>query len=515
MIAGAEAALSWRSPSRLALGIAAMFAGSLIVAAMFFVAAGEVSLLAAAALLFGPILALLAIVRPVPALAILCAMLATNASQVLRDEHGAPGVAKAVLLLVVVGLLMRGTWRAGVIRSTPLISAILLFALARLLSALPNPGGADITQLVEGLITGLAIVTALASVGISRDWVRRLPKFAFGGVAVLSVVTLVQAFGVRNTLGGFAPGGEPTGDQLQIFQRGGTLPEQFDRLLGPVNDPNFWAQSLVLLLPIGLWWLQSSRSKFERVLVIGGMLAIVAAVLQTQSRGGLLALTVAIVALGVMSPGPMRRLAAILPIILIFGIVATGQLDRIALLADVGSSNAQSIEDEALSGRLSENLAAIAMFRDRPVIGIGANQFEANYSTYAAEFGIDDRVERQAHNSYLEMAAESGILGVATFIGMIIAGLGLGFAARRRLRELHDYDMAGLAEVLIAGLIAYAVAAIFLHQAFPEYLWLGLGFIAGVHYFSTLVSEDDPDDEEYLEYEEYDELTPAVGEPVA
>jgi hypothetical protein len=33
----------------------------------------------------------------------------------------------------------------------------------------------------------------------------------------------------------------------------------------------------------------------------------------------------------------------------------------------------------------------------------------------------------------------------------------------------------------VAGLAGYAVAALFLHQAFPEYLWLALGLISAVY----------------------------------
>ena len=497
MTARAQAALLERPPGQLAMVAAGAAAGLMLVAALFYVASGQASLLATMGLLFGPIIALLALVRPVPALVILAAMIAIHAGTVLRDVHGAPGIAKAILLLVVVGMLVRGIWRRGMLRSTPLILAIVLFAIARLLSALPDPGASQIFSLAEGLVTGLAIVAVLGAVGASATWLKILPKAVFGAIAALSVLTLTQAVGIQTTLGGFAPATLPSEDQLRIFARGGTLPEQFSRLRGPVDDPNFWAQSLVLLLPLGLWWFQTSRRPLERAVVAIGMLAVLAAILQTESRGGLLALIVAIVVLGALSRGPMRRVAAVIPLILIVGVIATGQLDRVTALTDLRTDPAAA-QDEALTGRLSENLAALAMFEDRPVIGIGAERFEENYSDYAATFGIDDRIERQAHNSYLEMAAESGILGLGTFIGMLVVGFALAIAARRRLKDAGDADMALLAEVMIAGLAAYSVAAIFLHQAFPEYLWLGLGLIAAIHYYATrragnLAHDEDPE----------------------
>ena len=119
------------------------------------------------------------------------------------------------------------------------------------------------------------------------------------------------------------------------------------------------------------------------------------------------------------------------------------------------------------------------MWRDHPVLGIGAGEFPSNYRTYAAKIGLDARSERNAHNSYLQAAAETGTLGLLAFLGMIGTGLWCGLRARSRLLEMGLVRAAGCTEALIAGLVGYLCAAVLLHQAFPEYLWAWLGLLAG------------------------------------
>ena len=54
-----------------------------------------------------------------------------------------------------------------------------------------------------------------------------------------------------------------------------------------------------------------------------------------------------------------------------------------------------------------------------------------------------------------------------------------GLRARRRLLEAEYFREASLLEAVLAGTLGFCIAAIFLHQAWPDYLWMSLGFIAG------------------------------------
>ncbi len=164
-------------------------------------------------------------------------------------------------------------------------------------------------------------------------------------------------------------------------------------------------------------------------------------------------------------------------------VVLTGSTQRFEQLRNINDPS-QTAE---FRGRLSENIAAFEMWRDHPVLGIGAGEFPANYRTYAAKIGLDARAERNAHNSYLQAAAETGTLGLLAFVGMIVTGLWCGLRARSRLLAMGLCARWTCTEALIAGLVGYLCAAVLLHQAFPEYLWARLGLLAGTLLLSGIL----------------------------
>ena len=97
--------------------------------------------------------------------------------------------------------------------------------------------------------------------------------------------------------------------------------------------------------------------------------------------------------------------------------------------------------------------AALGMIRDRPIVGHGVNTFMANYLDYWVG---GERMPRYAHNCYLQVAAETGIVGLAAFLWLLAAlFLRLGRAARVPPFDASRLLLSGLC----AGLVAFAVQA--------------------------------------------------------
>jgi O-antigen ligase len=167
-----------------------------------------------------------------------------------------------------------------------------------------------------------------------------------------------------------------------------------------------------------------------------------------------------------------------MPVVLAAAIAVTGLSGRFEAISEV--VDPYEAQDPSIRGRSSEALVALLMTREHPVIGIGAGRYTGEYIAYAPRVGLDERQVREPHNSYLEMASESGVLGLAAFIGLLVTGIvgalrAVGAFARQG-RRLE----AGLAQSVASGLLGYSVAAIFLHQAYPQMLWLGLGLAAAL-----------------------------------
>ncbi len=439
-----------------------------------------------------PVLLGVAILRPDLAFAALFALVVVNAGLVLGAEYGIPNVERALLLVVGVIVAIRPERALAALRGNPILIAAAAFAATRILSALLAPG-ADAYDVTKELVFGLLLLVVVSAAGgVSPVVVRRAAMAVVSAASLMVLLGELKLAGVGGTWAGFAADVSLTPQARELALRS-LEPASInsERVSGPLGDPNFWAQALVLVLPLALWLWRDGWSRVSSFVGIVGTGLIVLGIFQTGSRGGILALAVAFSVWLWLSGGRLRRLVVVVPILLAIGVVASGAGERFGAIPDV--LRPQEARDASIRGRASEALVAVDMFRDHPITGIGAGEYSRNYAVYAPRIGLDERPVREPHNSYLEMAAESGILGAGAFALLVGAGIASGLSARRRLVDAGRHIDAGLAAAAVSGLAGYALAAIFLHQGFPQYLWLVLGLIGATVALSRQPDTGAPD----------------------
>jgi hypothetical protein len=107
-----------------------------------------------------------------------------------------------------------------------------------------------------------------------------------------------------------------------------------------------------------------------------------------------------------------------------------------------------------LPSRLQLWRAAIAIFRARPLLGVGPDNFRHVYPRYLRVPAADDRMH--ANNLYFETLADLGIAGLCALAALIVA---LARAARRVTAvrdQSHPYGVAlGLGAFLLHGALDY------------------------------------------------------------
>jgi O-antigen ligase len=142
--------------------------------------------------------------------------------------------------------------------------------------------------------------------------------------------------------------------------------------------------------------------------------------------------------------------------------------------------------DSSFAERKLYALTAWAMFLDHPVLGVGAGNYTVHFDRYADKVGFSARDYEQPgevhypHNLYLEIAAETGFVGLAVFAGVVAAAfLGLR-RARAVLLARGDRVSADFARAFEIALVGYLVSSVFLHGHFQRYLWLLFGFAAAL-----------------------------------
>jgi O-antigen ligase len=195
------------------------------------------------------------------------------------------------------------------------------------------------------------------------------------------------------------------------------------------------------------------------------------AVFLTLSRGGLVALGASLVAAIVMA-GRRRGVvvgfagAAVLATVLYFGAFAPAEArDRI-------------LELEGGTGRTDIWTVGWRMVEDRPLVGVGAGNFPVASIHYLLEPGALMRTDfivdnpKVAHNTYLNVLAELGVVGFILFLAILAfplwwAARAVGFAAQAGDRQLEVLARAMV--VVIVGLLA---ADFFGSRQYSKQLWL-------------------------------------------
>lgn len=229
---------------------------------------------------------------------------------------------------------------------------------------------------------------------------------------------------------------------------------------GVVGDSNYYALVAVSMLPLCLLLLPHA-SGWTRLLLSVTALALVASTLLGASRGGFLSL---VFCLGYLILHARRRILLLSGALALFAalewVLPHSPLDRFA-----AEDNATRISTEVRKQILK---AGWAMVKTHPLTGVGLGM----YKPLAPEYNPELRGGGIGHNTYLQVAAELGVPALAVFVAILWTAWRRARRTARWFEEAEDRVTASIAQALEAGIIAYAVGALFLSAEFAKQLWI-------------------------------------------
>ncbi|AZL86471.1 oligosaccharide repeat unit polymerase [Aliivibrio salmonicida] len=288
--------------------------------------------------------------------------------------------------------------------------------------------------------------------------VRSPNQLAFTLKAITIAGVLVGLIAIQNKLGGI---GLVEGTRVTIGRELGSM----------LGDPNDLA--LVLMFPtsfaVGL--LVTHQLPWHQRLI--GFIAIPIlfwAVMATQSRGGLLGM---IAVFGIY--GLQRIKSKIL--LLSIAIAAGSILFFIAGISERSSGGAAEAGiDASAMGRLYAWEAAFKMAVSNPLTGVGLDNFYANYFYYSPHW---DGLNHAVHSTWFGVLAETGFLGLAVFISLVIVLIRKANRTLQAVKLVQDNIDSAIytsAQAVFAGLIGTIVSGTFLTQGFnwPIYILAAL-----------------------------------------
>jgi putative inorganic carbon (hco3(-)) transporter len=421
--------------------------------------------------------------RPNFATFVVLAILYSNAAAIAVQIHGwAYPIAALLPLILIIPLAYQLVVRHEPVVMTPALRLILLLFVAELVSTVlsRDPGNA-VEALFKYAVEGVFLVAAVTNVVRDLSTVRYavwLLLFVGAGLGLLSAYQ--QATGsYDNDFLGFAQVSRalvdtgPTGDGIVTGE---------PRLAGPIGEKNRYAQILVVLLPLAFTRMWDERSRLLRLLaaVLAGAISVGIAL--TFSRGAALGFGLMVVIMVALRYIGWRQLVAVgLGAALLLTMFPTYGARLLTIESITGATSTGGeigAADDSIRSRANEMLAATLAFAEHPIVGVGPGLFPAYYPRYAGQIGIKvEHSDRQAHNLFVGIAAELGIVGLTLFLGIVWVVMRDLVRARRRLLATRP-DIANLATGFALAIVAYLATGLFLHLAFERYYWLLIGLAA-------------------------------------
>ena len=348
------------------------------------------------------------------------------------------------------------------LRITPLTSLTLLATCAALVLALLDGRGRRLLGPPEGGALGIVLVLFVAYTAVSAEigygrfdlgFVKNLLLFA-AIVALADTRRHIQWLLLAAGAAGLLQAGLGVGQML--VQGGVPLGGVTGLLPNHVQYAMYMTLSAFALAPFAY----QARGMLRAVLIAAEAL-MVFVIVASLARGVLVVGVVCTLVLLVITLNSVRArvVAGAGTTALAAGAIAAS--DRLGTLLEIPAALGDPARlDALLSGRLPMLLAALNMWKSQPIVGVGYGSFPQLWSHYAPPgIGLPGvlRLELAAHSTYLQIAAEMGIVGLGLYLWLLAGSLRNSALARRYHTQVADSAGSWIAAAILVSLLAIAL----------------------------------------------------------
>lgn len=270
---------------------------------------------------------------------------------------------------------------------------------------------------------------------------------------VWTIALSLGFFGVKSGLWGLLTGGA-----RQILRGPGGL----------LQDNNDFSLALTMNLPFLFYLGLSEPNKWVKRGLLGAMALTCLTILLTHSRGGFLAMATT---LGVMTWRSRNRVIgfalAFVAAILFLLFAPAGVKERLSSIKNYE-------QDSSAQARFRTWALATRMALSNPLTGVGFRNFRRAYPDYDPDPMIVRGTMGSfvAHNSYLQLAAESGLPALFTYLGVVAASFWLLRRVRRQaMRRYETGWILNYVRAFEASLVGFLVGAVFLNRAHFDFAY--------------------------------------------
>lgn len=211
---------------------------------------------------------------------------------------------------------------------------------------------------------------------------------------------------------------------------------------GMYENHNDYTFLIIQVLPFAYFYLRLSRRVLGRLFLLALLVACVCGVVLSLSRGGAMALVLECGIILWLETSGTRRVAALV----VFAALGAAAIVH-QFAAREANQGATYTEELAKQERFELWRTARNAYLANPILGVGSRRF-SEFSQHYGELSHDD-LGKVAHNTYLELAAGSGTLGLVSFL-LMLRGVFRSLRGARRAPSSDD----GLAQTQLAAWVS-------------------------------------------------------------
>lgn len=350
-------------------------------------------------------------------------------------------------------LFKRDTLRGSSLKESPAFVLISLFLLQATISAtFAYPGNAKNWDLYDKIIKSFLFALAMPLVVVGR---KRIHVF---------LLTLCLGLGFHGLI-----------DGLKYISSGGG--HNVHGLI-KFGDNNHYAVMMVMIIPVFLYLGKYMSHRHVRWVMYACALLIIAAVIGTNSRGGLISL---IAMGGWLVLTSRQRFSGIVMFLcgalLVWWLAPESWFNRMDTIGDAR-------QDSSFMSRVEAWQVSSAIALHNPLTGGGlhAVQVQAVWAMFRGQTGLlsfihvgpPSEIFRAAHSIYFEVLGDMGFVGLLLFLSILLTGMRNG----RRTEKLigarkAEYEWAlDLSRTLSAVIFGFLVGGASVSLAYSEFIYV-------------------------------------------
>ena len=217
------------------------------------------------------------------------------------------------------------------------------------------------------------------------------------------------------------------------------------------DNPNNFAELLVMLIPLDFALFLGAKGWRGRLWSAAALIPCVAAIGFTYSRSGWIGLALAVMVFIALENWRL------IPVMAVAGVCAIPFLPETIYNRILTIGN---MKDSSTSYRFAIYDASATLMKDYWYrgVGLGTDVMQRTFRAYPAMF--DGSFPIHTHNNYLQMWGETGILGLISYLAVLLYGLKSGVKAYyqtmdRQVRHILAAALGAFCGILVIGVAEY------------------------------------------------------------